>query len=127
VADGATTIAAAIVVPLLLVTLNGMSVAIQNATALMFPGWVRLGSDSGGIEAIGQNLLVTLGALLALVLGLILPALAGALAGYFFSFSTPLAIAASGVVSALVLGLETAAMVKSLGWLFERTDPTALG
>jgi hypothetical protein len=127
VADRATTIAIAIVAPLLLVALNGMSVGIQNATALMFSGWVRLGSDSGGIEAIGQTLLVTLGAFLALMLSLILPALAAALAVFFFSFSTALAVATAGIVCALILALETAAMVGTLGWLFERTDPTAIG
>lgn len=123
---GTTTIVAAVVVPLLLLALNAMSVGIQNATALLFPGWVRLGSDSGGIEAIGQNLLVTLGAFLALMLSLILPVLAGALVAFFFSFSTVLAVAAAGVVCSLLLALETAGLVVMLGNRFERIDPTAL-
>ena len=63
---------------LTLLTLDVLSVTVRNAIALFFPGWVKLGGESGGFEAIGQNLLGTAGSLLLLVLLLIIPA---ALAG----------------------------------------------
>lgn len=125
--DPATTVAVVAVTPLLLVSLNGMSVAIQNGAALLFPGWVRLGADSGGFEAIGQNLLVTFGAFLVLVAALVLPGLAGAAAWYALGAFIPVAIVGAGVAGSFVLGLEVALLIRALGRVFERTDPTAIG
>lgn len=125
--DPATTVAAVAVTPLLLVSLNGMSVAIQNGAALLFPGWVRLGADSGGFEAIGQNMLVTFGAFFVLVAAMVLPALVGAAAWYSLGAFTPLGIAGAGVAGSLVLGLEVALLIGALGRVFERTDPSAIG
>ena len=58
---------------LALATLDILSVTVRNAIALFFAGWVKLGGEGGGFEAIGQNLLGTAGSLLLLILLLIIP------------------------------------------------------
>jgi O-antigen/teichoic acid export membrane protein len=56
-----------------------VSLAIQNAAALLFPGWVRLSADPRGVEAMGQNMMSTVASFLLLLVGLVLPTI-GALA-----------------------------------------------
>lgn len=117
-----------IVMPAVLLALNAANVGIQNAAALLFPGWVRLGSDSGGIEAIGQTLLVTFGSMLVLLLSLVVPFVAGAIA--FEVANSALGgfgLAAASALGALVLGGEVVILVRAMGRWFERIDPTALG
>ncbi|MFI5309946.1 MAG: putative ABC exporter domain-containing protein [Gemmatimonadales bacterium] len=113
--------------PFALGTLNATSLAIQNGAALMFPAWVRLGSDSGGIEAIGQNLLFVAGTLLALALALVPPLIAGgaALAGARF-LPAHLSVAVALGAGTVVLAGEVTWMVRRLGLVFERTESSAL-
>lgn len=115
-------------VPLALLVINAAGVAIQNGLALLFPGWVRLGPDSGGVEAIGQTMVVTIGSFLVVLLSLILPALA-AVAAYAVGDGLlgGAALALAGVVGLIVLGVEVGLMVVALGSAFERTDPGAIG
>ena len=121
-----TLIAALVAVPLVSLALNAANVAIQNGAALMFPTWVRLGADSGGIEAIGQNLLMMIGSMVALVLCLIGPVAAAGVVRTLMADLGPVSFVAAAAVAAVALGLETYAMVLALGNLFERTDPTAI-
>lgn len=121
-----------VVVPFALLALNGVNVVIQNGIVLMFPSWVRLGSDSGGIEAMGQNLLVTFGSMFALMLALLLPVGACVALVVFVQFTAgdaalAGAMAAGGVVAVLLLCGEMVAMVKIFGRTFEWIDPTAIG
>lgn len=120
-------IALALLVPLALAALNAIALAMQNGAALLFPAWVRLGPDSGGVEAMGQTLLVMVGATVALVLALILPAVVG-LATFFASGPNAgvltLALGAAGAIA--VLGAEIAGLVVALGAVFERTEPMAV-
>ncbi len=125
--DLSSSLAVAVVAPFALVAINAASVGIQNAVALLFPGWVRLGADSGGIEAIGQTLVVTIGSMLVLLLGLLLPA------GAAIAFATLLrpslggiGLALGGGVGVIALGIEIGFLVGGLGALFERTDPAAM-
>ena len=60
--------------PIVLVSVNATTVTIQNAAALLFPGWVRATPlVGGGIEAMGQGILAT-GVLLLTFLIALLPA-----------------------------------------------------
>ncbi|HEX2168335.1 MAG TPA: putative ABC exporter domain-containing protein, partial [Longimicrobiales bacterium] len=44
---------------LLLPLINALALLIQNLLALLYPSWVRLGGDdSGGMEAVGQNMII---------------------------------------------------------------------
>jgi ABC-2 type transport system permease protein len=109
--------------------INLLGMLIQNAAALLYPAWVRLGSGRpGGVEALGQNLLMTIAFVALLALTLALPA---ALSGGSFLLLRPaLAGWAALPATALALGtmaFEAALLVDWLGRVFERTDPTALG
>ena len=126
-AGDARLVALVVLAPFVLGALNAMSLAIQNGAALMFPAWVRLGPDSGGVEAIGQNLLFVAGTLLMLVLALVLPVVAGAAAlaagGFLLG---DLATAVGLAAGTVVLAAEVAWILQRLGRLFERTEPSAL-
>lgn len=113
--------------PFLLVALNGASVGIQNAIALLFPAWVRLGADPGGFEATGQFILVAIGSMFALALTLVLPAVLG-IAVFFLAKPAigGMAVAAAAVAGLVVLSGEIVLLVLILGGMFEKTDPTAL-
>lgn len=119
--------AMAVALPFALVAMNGMNVAIQNGMALMFPSWIRLGADSGGIEAVGQNLLAMIGALLSLLVALIAPVGAAVVAGVL---SRPAlgggALALAAAAGTVVMAAELAGMIALLGRVFEKTEPTAL-
>jgi hypothetical protein len=107
--------------------LNAASMAIQNATVMLFPGWVRLGPGDAGLEAIGQNVLVTIGQLLVLVVGL-LPAILVASVVYFLvnPLGTTIALVAAVLSGSLVLLVGVVLMALALGSAFERTEPSAV-
>jgi ABC-2 type transport system permease protein len=109
--------------------INLLGMLIQNGAALLYPGWVRLGSGRpGGVEALGQNLLMMVAFVAVLGMTLLLPAviaggvflgLRGALQGWA---AVPAAFLGLGTVA-----FEAALMVDWLGRIFERTDPATAG
>ncbi len=108
---------------------NGLGMLIQNGTALLYPGWVRLGSGRpGGVEALGQNMLMMVVYLALLSVMLALPVAIGG-GGYLLLRGTINEWAALPA-TALILGtmaFETALLVEWLGRVFERTDPVTAG
>jgi len=107
--------------------INATSTAIQNAAALMFPAWMQLGVHNPGVEALGQSMLSALGNFLALLLSFVLPAVVGALVWLFTQpFSGGLAFGAAILAGIIVLAGEVALMVRPLGRLLERTEPSAI-
>ncbi|HEV7365353.1 MAG TPA: putative ABC exporter domain-containing protein [Gemmatimonadales bacterium] len=109
--------------------INLLGMLIQNGAALLYPAWVRLGSGRpGGVEALGQNLLMTIAFVALLAVTLVVPA---AISGGGFLLLRPaLGGWAALPATALALGamaFEAALMVEWLGRIFERTDPTAAG
>ena len=126
--DLSSSLAVALVAPFAVLVINAASVGIQNGVALLFPGWVRLGPDSGGIEAIGQTLVVTIGSMLVLLLSLLPPAVATiAISALLRPGLDGIGIALGGAVGVIALGIEIGFLVGGLGALFERTDATMLG
>ncbi len=116
-----------VVVPLVLFALNVVAVGIHNGIALYFPGWVRLGPESGGVEATGQNLLVVVGSMLALLLALILPAAAGAVALIAGAVVWPaLRLASAALAATAVLCAEAWFLVAMLGRAFDRLEVDAV-
>jgi ABC-2 type transport system permease protein len=100
-------------------------VLIQNAAVVLFPGWIATGgARARGIEAMGQNMLMFAGTLLALALG-VLPAaaVAGGLAFLLYQVAGWLAAFPAAVLVAAILGVETAFLLGWLGRVLERTDP----
>ncbi|MEO7475652.1 MAG: putative ABC exporter domain-containing protein, partial [Gemmatimonadales bacterium] len=108
---------------------NYLGMLIQNGSALLFPAWTHLGSGRpSGVEALGQNMLLIVAYAAALGVALALPGLlaAGAFALLADALGWWAAAPAAGV---LVLGAaaEASVMLRWLGELFERTDPSAAG
>ena len=109
--------------------INLLSMLIQNAAALLYPAWVHLGTGrAGGVEALGQNLLMTVAFLALLAATLVLPLTIGA--GSFLLLRPALEEWAALPATVLALGavaFEAALMVDWLGGIFERTDPAGAG
>jgi ABC-2 type transport system permease protein len=109
--------------------INLLGMLIQNAAALLYPAWVRLGSGRpGGVEALGQNLLMMIAFVTLLALLLALPLVLGG--GSFLLLRQLLNEWAALPATVLVLGtiaFEAALVVEWLGGVFERTDPATAG
>jgi ABC-2 type transport system permease protein len=116
-----------VLAPIALLSLNALNIGIQNAAAVLFPGWIRIGTDSGGIEAMGQTMLLTIGSLLALLLALLLPvgAALGAFAGATRAFGIPMIEVAVVIGAAVAVG-EVWLLVRAVGSAFERMETTAI-
>jgi len=113
-----TFIAVALGIPML----NALMFTVQNATALMFPAWVRLGTESRGFESTGQNLLTMGATTLVAAVALVFPVGLGLLIVFFGrglnGWALPLGILAGGVL----LVLELIPVINWLGDVFERID-----
>jgi len=114
---------------LYLPAINYMGMLIQNGAALLFPAWVRLGPGRpGGIEVLGQNMLMIVGFLAVLALTLIVPAAAG---GALFLGLRPWlgwwSVLPASLVGLALLGLEARWGVERLGRVFEAIDPPTAG
>ena len=109
--------------------INLLGMLIQNAAALLYPAWVRLGSGRpAGVEALGQNLLMTVAFVALLAVTLVLPAVIWG--GAFLLLRSVLGGWAALPATVLALGtmaFEAALIVDWLGRIFERTDPTVAG
>jgi uncharacterized membrane protein (DUF485 family) len=109
--------------------INLLAMLIQNGAALLYPAWVRLGSGrSGGVEALGQNLLMMIAFVALLSVTLILPAATAG--GTFLLLRGLLQNWAAGPAVLVALGImafEAALIVDWLGGVFERTDPATAG
>jgi hypothetical protein len=107
--------------------INYLGMLIQNGAALLFPAWVHLGSGRpGGVEALGQNMLMIVA--YAAVLGLALAA-PGALGLLVFTVAREglgwWALAPGVATLGLGIAVEAAALLRWLGGVFESTDPAA--
>ena len=100
---------------------------VQNGLAVTFPSWVTTGPPRGGIDAIGQRMLLLLVGMFGLVLG-ILPAVlfGGVLALVARLVIGETSILASGMGAAAVLFGEAALGSELIGSLLDRTDVSAL-
>jgi ABC-2 type transport system permease protein len=106
--------------------INYAGLLLHNAAALLFPAWTHLGSGRpGGVEALGQNMLMIVGysALLAVVL-----AAPGILALAVWWWSREAigwwSVGPAALVLVTGIALEAAGMLRWLGGVFESTDPT---
>lgn len=106
-----------------------MQVVVQNAIAVMFPAWVRIGPKAvAGMEAMGQQMVMMFGTFLLLPILAIPAVAAGAIAWFALSWSmgsVPFLIPA--VVTALVLLIESALAIEMVGRVLDRTDISAVG
>jgi hypothetical protein len=103
-------------------------VVIQNATVVLFPGWVAVGpARLRGIEAMGQQMLMFAGTVLLLAIGVLPGALLGGLLLLFgFPLVGWLATVPATLVAATLLVGEVVLAVHFLGMALERLDPSAI-
>lgn len=110
----------------LLPAVNGLGMLLHNGAALLLPAWTHTGAGRpGGVEALGQNMLVLIGFAVLLLLVLVPPAAAGA--GLYLLLERGLG--SYGILPAVLVMLGVAAaeatvMVRWLGAVFERLDPS---
>jgi hypothetical protein len=116
-------VGAGVAVPLL----NATSFTIQNALALFFPAWSRLGATvPTGFEMMGQRLLAALAAMVALLFSLGPPALV-ALGVATLLAAPPVATGIVAVIAAAATSAgELALACRWLGRVYDRTDVTVL-
>ena len=109
--------------PLILLSVNATTVTIQNAAALLFPGWVRATPIvGGGIEVMGQGILAT-GMLLLTFIVALLPAAAASVAVWFALSKMPNAWIVAVLIAAAVLLGETWWAIQGLGKRFDKMEP----
>ena len=103
---------------------SALGLLVQNAGALLFPGWVRLGlARPGGIEAVGQGMLTMFGSVVVLTVCLIIPgALGGALAIVGVARAGLWGLVPGALLGAALVAAELWWITAWLGRVFERTD-----
>jgi len=114
---------------LILPVINALGLTTQNLLALLYPNWVRTGpAEGGGMEMIGQNMIVMVGTMLLLAIATIPPLVAGTVVGApaVMLLGEPGAFI-GGIVALLAACGEVALLVLWLARLYERTDPVAAG
>jgi len=110
--------------PLLVLALNGALITIQNAMAVLFPAWVRLGPIvTTGVEALGQNVLAMIANLVFLGLGLVAPMIVAWWAVTALHQTRPVALALVVTISSAILSLETYGAMRFLGRGLARAEP----
>jgi ABC-2 type transport system permease protein len=105
--------------------INYLGLLIQNGAALLFPAWIHLGSGRpGGVEALGQNMLIIVAYSALLGAGLALPGMLALLAFALLRGGVGWWAIIPGVAVLLAgLAVEVAALLRWLGGVFESTDP----
>jgi len=101
----------------------------QNGLAVTFPSWVAIGNKSGpgGVDVVGQRLLVMVADLLALVVA-VLPAaiVAGLGAGLLYLLTGTISVVLAGVLAGITLLVESFAGSEVIGAILERSDISVL-
>lgn len=110
---------------LTLPVLNAAAVTVQNAAALLFPAWQRLGlTRPSGVEALGQGILAGAGSVLVLFLLLLLPLLIGGSTAWIVVSAVGVwAFIPCAAFGSLLVLAELWGVTAWLGRLFERTEP----
>jgi ABC-2 type transport system permease protein len=115
-----------LVAPAVLIALNGALLTIQNATAVLFPGWIRIGPTvTGGVEALGQNVLSFAGAVICLGVALIVPTFVGGMVFAALNDRVAVGLGAALILGSIVLAAETYGVMRLLGRAFDRAEPLA--
>lgn len=112
-------LAAFIAVPVI----NVLMFTIQNGLVLAFPAWIRLGTESRGINSMGQNILSTSATILIAAVGLVFPVGIGGLAAWLGdNWIGSASLLVGALLAALIIALEVWPAIVWLGGLFERTQ-----
>jgi ABC-2 type transport system permease protein len=116
----------ALVAALVAPALIGAQILIQNANVVLFPAWVPTGQRRAqGIEGLGQNILLLAATLVVLVVGVFPAAAVSGLLGFaLFNVIGFVGLVPAGVLFLALVLLEADAVVRALGRVLERTEPS---
>ena len=113
-------------VPVLL-AFNACSVTIQNGAPILFPGWARLGTTvAGGVEVMGQMIVVLGLYLILLALLLVVPAAMGFVVMGTLKLTGPVSVAVTMVAGSVGLAFELQGVMQLLGRAFDRLEPSSV-
>ncbi len=99
----------------------------QNGLAVTFPSWVNIGGRPGGVDVIGQRLLVMVAVLLALVAAVLPAAIVAAVgAGILYLLTGTVSFVLAGVLAGGALLVEAFAGSEILGAMLERSDISSI-
>ncbi len=101
---------------------NALMFTIQNGTALLFPAWVRLGTEARGFETMGQNLLTTGATTLVAAVALVFPVGLGALILWFTNDWGGWSVLVATMLACMVVVAELWPLLIWLGGVFEKID-----
>jgi hypothetical protein len=104
---------------------NAANLLVQNAAALLFPAWVRLGlSRPGGVEAMGQAIVSTFGSMLVLAFLLLVPAALGLIFGLILLAHVGVwGLLPGAFLGAALVFCEIWFITRWLGAAFEKQEP----
>ena len=101
---------------------NALMFTIQNGTALLFPAWVRLGTEARGFETMGQNLLTTGATTLVAVTALVFPVGLGGLMLWITNDWGGWSVLVATILACAVVLAELWPLLLWLGGVFEKID-----
>lgn len=101
---------------------NALMFTIQNGTALLFPAWVRLGTEARGFETMGQNLLTTGATTLVAAVALVFPVGAGLAILWVTNDWGGWSVLLATTLASLIVALELWPVLHWLGTVFEQVD-----
>ncbi|WP_353266582.1 putative ABC exporter domain-containing protein [Gemmatimonas sp.] len=101
---------------------NALMFTIQNGTALLFPAWVRLGTEARGFETMGQNLLTTGATTLVAAVALVFPVGLAALVLWFTNDWGGWSVLAATILASGIIIAELWPVLHWLGTVFDDTD-----
>jgi hypothetical protein len=110
-----------------LLAFNACTVTIQNGAPILFPGWARLGTVvPGGVEMMGQLILMMGFYIVLLALLLLLPVGAGIVVVSMGHLTGPLGVAGTMVACSAALAFELQGVMQWLGRAFDRLEPSSV-
>ena len=108
--------------------MNALMFTLHNGAALLFPSWVRLGTEPRGFETMGQSLLTILATMLAAAVALVFPVGLGVLILWLGSTALgSLSILVAALLGAVLLMAELWPVIFWLGSVFDKTEVTDVG
>lgn len=100
---------------------------VHNALAVTFPSWISIGGRPGGVDVVGQRMLVMVGVMLALVVAVVPAAIvAGVGAGLLYLLTGTMPVVPAGVLAGATLLLEAWIGSELIGAILERSDISAV-
>ena len=101
---------------------NALMFTIQNGTALLFPAWVRMGTEARGFETMGQNLLTTGATTLVAAVALVFPVGLGGLILWITNDWGGWSVLVATIMASAVVVAELWPLLLWLGGVFEKIE-----